>query len=158
MDITPLHVLLNGYLENVCATSMPEAKRWRSQLRRKTIQVRPITLAIATCQTEQIEFVFLRWLVGALNSVLVALLIKAVKANLFSCEPRRLRSASRWHCMRTYAALGAHWKCISSLHQSARQHRLKIMTLSLRVKAQTTQQALIWSLAGIKTIREIWRK
>lgn len=36
---------------------------------------------------EQIEFVFLRWLVGALNSVLVALLIKAVKANLFSCEP-----------------------------------------------------------------------
>lgn len=61
----------------------------------KPIQVRPITLAIATCQTEQIEFVFLRWLVGALNSVLVALLIKAVKANLFSCEPRRLRSASR---------------------------------------------------------------
>lgn len=60
---------------------------------KKAIGVRPITLAIATCQMEQIEFVFLRWLVGALNSVLVALLIKAVKANLFSCEPRRLKSA-----------------------------------------------------------------
>lgn len=61
----------------------------------KPIQVTTITLAIATCQIEQIEFVFLRWLVGALNSVLVALLIKAVKANLFSCEPGRLRSAPR---------------------------------------------------------------
>lgn len=87
-------VLLNGYLENSCATSMPGAKRWCSQLRRKPIRVRPITLAIATCQIEQIEFVFLRWLVGALNSALVALLIKAVKANLFSCEPRRLGSGS----------------------------------------------------------------
>lgn len=57
----------------------------------KPIQVRPITLAIATCHTEQIEFVFLRWLAGALNSVLVALLIKAVRANLFSCEPARLK-------------------------------------------------------------------
>jgi len=56
--------------------------------------VRPITLAIAACQTEQIEFVFLRWLVGALNSVLVLLLIKAVKANLFSCEPPRLGTGS----------------------------------------------------------------
>lgn len=34
-DFTP-HVLLNGYLENVFATSMPEAKRWCLQLRRKT--------------------------------------------------------------------------------------------------------------------------
>lgn len=76
-----------------------------SQLRRKPIQVRPITLAIASCQMEQIEFVFLRWLVGALNSVLASLLIKAVKANLFSCEPRRLRSASRRQYIRTYTAL-----------------------------------------------------
>lgn len=105
MDLTSLHVLLNGYLENVCATSMPEAKRRCSQLRRKPIQVRPITLAIASCQMEQIEFVFLRWLVGALNSVLASLLIKAVKANLFSCEPRRLRSASRRQYIRTYTAL-----------------------------------------------------
>lgn len=97
MNLTSSHVLLNGYLENVFATSMPEAKRWCSQLRRKPTEVRPITLAIATCQMEQIEFVFLRWLVGALNSVLVALLIKAVKANLFSCEPRRLKSASGWY-------------------------------------------------------------
>lgn len=50
-------------------------------------------VAIGTCQTEQIEFVFLRRLVGALNSVLVALLIKAVKANLFGCEPGRLKPA-----------------------------------------------------------------
>lgn len=101
IDLTSPHMLLNGCLENGCATSMPEAKRWCSQLSRKPIQVRTIALAIATCQTEQIEFVFLRWLVGALNSVLVALLIKAVKANLFSCEPRTLRSASRWHYMHT---------------------------------------------------------
>lgn len=60
----------------------------------KPIQVRPIPLAAATCQKEQIEFVFLRWLVEALNSVLVALLIKAVKANRVSSEPRRPRSAS----------------------------------------------------------------
>ena len=122
MNLTSLHVLLNGYLENVCATSMPEAKRWCSQLRRKPIQVRPITLAIASCQIEQIEFVFLQWLVGALNSVLVALLIKAVKANLFSCEPRRLRSAYRWHYMHSYkqhTGLRAHQKWMSAPHQSA---------------------------------------
>ena len=143
MDLSSLHVLLNGYLENVCATSMPEAKRWCSQLRRKPIQVRPITLAIASCQMEQIEFVFLRWLVGALNSVLASLLIKAVKANLFSCEPRRLRSASRRHCVRTYTDLCDQWKRIAAPHQ--------MMTLSLRVKV--TQHALIWSFAGSKTFR-----
>lgn len=54
----------------------------------KPIRVRPITLSPATRQIEQIEFVFLRWLAGALNSVLVTLLIKAVKANLFSGEPQ----------------------------------------------------------------------
>lgn len=145
MDLNSLHVLLNGYLENVFATSMPEAKRWCSQLRRKPIQVRPITLAIASCQMEQIEFVFLRWLVGALNSVLASLLIKAVKANLFSCEPRRLRSASRRHYIRTYTALSDQWKCIAALHQ--------MMTLFLRVKV--TQQALIWSFAGSKRFRHL---
>lgn len=60
----------------------------------KPIEVGPITLAIATCQMEQIEFVFLWWLVGGLNSILVALLIKAVKENLFRCEPWMLGSAS----------------------------------------------------------------
>lgn len=110
MDSTSHHVLLNGYLENVCATPMPEAKRWGWRLRRKPIQVPPITLAIATCHMEQIEFVFLRWLVGALNSVLVALLIKAVKANLFSCEPGRLTSASRWHYIHFYTPLSFHQK------------------------------------------------
>lgn len=101
LDLTSPRLLLNGFLENVCATSTPEAKRWRSRLARKAIEVRPITLAIATCQMEQIEFVFLRCLVGALNSVLVALLIKAVKPNLFSCERRRLRSASFWHYIKS---------------------------------------------------------
>lgn len=77
------------FLPPQCQKPKGDACSWGE----KTIGVRPITLAIATCQMEQIEFVFLRWLVGALNSVLVALLIKAVKANLFSCEPRRLKSA-----------------------------------------------------------------
>lgn len=35
MDSSSQHKPLNGYLENGCATSMPEAKRWCSRLRRK---------------------------------------------------------------------------------------------------------------------------
>lgn len=46
-----------------------------------------IPLTNAACQKEQIEFVFLRWLVGALNCMLVAQLIKAVRVNGFSFEP-----------------------------------------------------------------------
>lgn len=46
-----------------------------------------IPLSSAACQEEQIEFVFLRWLVEALNCMLVARLIKAVRVNGCSCEP-----------------------------------------------------------------------
>ncbi len=130
MDLTSLHVPLNGHLENACATSMPEAKRWCSQLRRKPIQVRPITLAIATCQMEQIEFVFLRWLVGALNSVLVALLIKAVKGNLFSREPETQISLQ----MTPHSCGGCTKKLISVLHQSAFQYMSRILTLKMKAK------------------------
>lgn len=72
---------------------MPEASEVTLAAHEETTEVGPITLSAATCQTEQIEFVFLGCLVGALNSILVALLIKAVKANLFGCEPGRRRSA-----------------------------------------------------------------
>lgn len=71
---------------------MPGASEVTLAAHEETTEVRPIPLSVATCQMEQIEFVFLRCLVGALNSILVALLIKAVKANLFGCEPRRLGS------------------------------------------------------------------
>lgn len=98
MDLTSPRVLLNGFLENVWATSMPEASEVMLAAHEETAEVGPITLSAATCQTEQIEFVFLRCLVGALNSILVALLIKAVKAKLFGCEPGRLRSDCSWRC------------------------------------------------------------
>ena len=82
------NTVLNGSLESGYATSMPRAKRWGFVVQlEKAVHVGPITLAIATCQIEQIEFVLLRWLVGTLNSVLVPPLIKAVRANLFSWKP-----------------------------------------------------------------------
>lgn len=68
---------------------MPEASEVTLAAHEETAEVRPITLSVAACQTEQIEFVFLQCLVGALNSILVAPLIKAVKAKLFGCEPGR---------------------------------------------------------------------
>lgn len=71
---------------------MPDASQVTLAAHEETTEVGPIALSVAACQTEQIEFVFLRCLVGALNSVLVARLIKAVKAKLFGCEPGRLRS------------------------------------------------------------------
>lgn len=74
------------------------ARSQRGDAHEETTEVRPIPLSVATCQTEQIEFVFLRCLVGALNSILVALLIKAVKANLFGGEPRRHGSECSCHC------------------------------------------------------------
>lgn len=98
IDLTSPRVLLNGFLENVWATSMPEAREVTLTAHEETTEVRPIPLSVATCQTEQIEFVFLRCLVGALNSILVALLIKAVKANLVAGEPRRHGSECSWHC------------------------------------------------------------
>lgn len=67
--------------------------RGREKKKKNPLKSHRSLVAIGTCQTEQIEFVFLRWLVGALNSVLVALLIEAVKTNLFGCEPGRLKRA-----------------------------------------------------------------
>lgn len=83
-----LHMPLNVYLGNgFCHFSAKSQKGDMCSTGEKPVGVKAIALAIATCQIEQIEFVFLRWLVGALNSILVVRLIKAVKANVFGCEP-----------------------------------------------------------------------
>lgn len=115
----------------------------------KPIQVGPIALVIATCQTEQIEFVFLRWLVGALNSVLVALLIKAVKANRFSCEP-----ASTWYNIRricrtvSWLKTRLRFRNYSFCHDTSQTHALVFTERDIRIPPMLSKRQILGTVKG----------